>query len=325
MKTGRVTRPEGSAGILPAFNSLPAGSRRYPWSEWQPLAGVAPLTHAVLAETLDGGQAFRWHREEDGRWLGVWADCVARVRLASDGRLEWSAPSVLATQVAVALPEYLATERDFDALADSLPWRSDAHLAACRADFRGLRILRQPCGETLLGFLCSATKQIVQIKQMLALLAERHGKEIVRGFHALPSWSELALIPEVELRSCQLGFRARYISETAQFLAAHPGWLEETDAQPYPAAKERLRSLPGVGEKIADCVLLFGAGKLEAFPVDTWILQAMARRYGLDGWRPAQVAQFGRSHFGPLAGFAQQFLFAYERAAAGRSSRHGKK
>ena len=86
----------------------------------------------------------------------------------------------------------------------------------------------------------------------------------------------------------------------------------------YPASIERLISefkrLPGVGEKIADCVLLFGADRLEAFPVDTWILRALARRYTLDGWKPAQVAQFGRAHFGPLAGLAQQFLFAWERS-----------
>jgi N-glycosylase/DNA lyase len=151
---------------------------------------------------------------------------------------------------------------------------------------------------------------------MLALLAERHGAPIVPGHCRLPTWAELALIPEPELRACQLGFRARFISQTARFLAAHPGWLEETKALPYAAAKERLRSLPGVGEKIADCVLLFGAGRLEAFPVDTWILKAMAARYGLHGWKPAQVAQFGRAHFGPLAGLAQQYLFAYERQQA---------
>jgi N-glycosylase/DNA lyase len=135
-------------------------------------------------------------------------------------------------------------------------------------------------------------------------------------FHRLPTWSELAAIPEATLRACRLGFRAKFIHQTAQFLAAHPGWLDETETLPYAAAKERLCSLPGVGEKIADCVLLFGAGRLEAFPVDVWILKTMARRYALDGWRPAQVAQFGRAHFGPLAGLAQQFLFAWERRAA---------
>jgi N-glycosylase/DNA lyase len=138
----------------------------------------------------------------------------------------------------------------------------------------------------------------------------------LQPFHRLPTWPELAAIPEKNLRACQLGFRAKFISETARYLAAHPGWLDETEALPYAAAKARLRELPGVGEKIADCVLLFGAGRLEAFPVDTWILKTMSSRYGLTDWKPAQVAQFGRAHFGPLAGLAQQFLFAHERSIA---------
>jgi N-glycosylase/DNA lyase len=282
------------------------------WSGWQPLAGDLALTAPVLTETLDGGQAFRWSRQIDGSWLGHWADTVVRLRAANSGTLEWSAPSD-ASATARSLATYVAADRDFAALADSLPWRSDPHLARCLAAFPGLRILRQPFGETLLGFLCSATKQIVQIKQMLALLAARHGADVAPGFRRLPTWPELAAIPEAELRGCQLGFRARFIAQTAQFLAAHPGWLEETEAAPYAVAKERLCGLPGVGEKIADCVLLFGAGRLEAFPVDTWILKALARRYDLVGWKPAQVAQFGRAHFGPLAGLAQQYLFAWER------------
>jgi N-glycosylase/DNA lyase len=307
------------------------------WSTWRPLAGVAPLSSAVLAETLDGGQAFRWHRLTDDTWLGVWSENVARLRLDENQIVHWSAPAPLATKVARALPLYFGIERDFAALADSLPWRSDAHLACCIEAFRGLRILRQPFGETLLGFLCSATKQIVQIKQMVALLAERHGASVCRAsvlqtplasdgrsgvsktdalqpIHRLPTWAELAEISEADLRACLLGFRARYIHQTARFLAAHPGWLDETAALSYAPAKERLCSLPGVGEKVADCVLLFGAGKLEAFPVDVWILKTLARRYGLEGWRPAPLAQFGRAHFGPLAGLAQQYLFAWERA-----------
>lgn len=292
------------------------------WSEWQAVAGWAPAA-AVLAETLDGGQAFRWQHHADGTWSGAWADCAAQLRRNGD-RLEWRAPAAIRARVAAALPRYLGAERDWAALTDALPWRSDAHLARCVGDFRGLRLLRQPFGETLLGFLCSATKQIVQIKQMVALLAERHGAALAadaEGFapvRRLPTWAELAAVPEAELRGCLLGFRARYIRETAAFLAAHPGWLEATEAAPYAEAKARLVTLPGVGEKVADCVLLFGAGRLEAFPVDTWILKALARRYGLDGWKPAQVAQFGRAHFGPLAGLAQQYLFAWERRHGGR-------
>jgi len=303
------------------------------WSAWQPVAGLGPLRADVLAETLDGGQAFRWSRQTDGTWLGLWSKQIVRLRVAAGDQIEWSAPSALAGSTAPALAKYLATDRDFPALTDTLPWRSDPHVARCMAAFPGLRILRQPFGETLLGFLCSATKQIVQIKQMIALLAERHGRPLGAKpaapgapnvsrtaqlppavFHRLPTWPELAQIPESDLRACLLGFRARYIAETARFLANQPGWLEETETLPYAIAKERLCSLPGVGEKVADCVLLFGAGRLEAFPVDVWILKTLARRYGLDDWRTPQLAHFGRVHFGPLAGLAQQFLFAWERA-----------
>jgi N-glycosylase/DNA lyase len=286
------------------------------WSDWQPLSVAPPFTTATLAETLDGGQAFRWRRQPDGAWLGVWDDCAARLRFDGGARLEWSAPEGIAARVVTKLPRYLALEVDFAALTDALPWRSDAHLAPCLDAWRGLRLLRQPFGETLLSFLCSATKQIVQIKQMAEALAVRLGTEIAPGFRRLPSWVELAAADERELRACALGFRARFIRETAQWLAAHEGWLDETEQLTYAAARERLCTLPGVGGKIADCVLLFGAGRYEAFPVDVWIAKAMARRYGLDGWPLAHVAQFGRAQFGSAAGLAQQYLFASERGAA---------
>jgi len=327
------------------------------WSDWQPLPVLPPFTATALAETLDGGQAFRWNRQADDVWLGLWDDCVARLRMNGGGPLEWSAPLEIAERVAAALPHYLALGIDYTALTDALPWRSDSQLATCLDSWRGLRLLRQPFGETLLCFLCSATKQIVQIKQMAELLAARFGAPICRAgspnptglgerklgaplvervdlnalelarrggdkrihLHRLPTWPELAAARESDLRTCALGFRARFIWQTAQFLAARPGWLDETERLPYAAAKERLCLLPGVGEKIADCVLLFGAGRYAAFPVDVWIIHAMARRYGLGGWTPTQIAHFGRVHFGASAGLAQQYLFASERAAGRRS------
>jgi N-glycosylase/DNA lyase len=307
-----------------------ASSRADEYSDWTALPIGAPLSERVLAEILDGGQAFRWNRQVDGTWLGVFGNTVVRLQRDGTGNVSWASPVKLTPGAEPALVRYFGLDREAHALADSLPWRSDAHLATCLAQLPGLRILRQPFGETLLSFLCSATKQIVQIKQMLELLAERHGAPLARvrvpandetpahsvTIYRLPSWAELAEIPEAELRRCLLGFRARFISETARFLAANPGWLEETESLPYAAAKERLCSLSGVGEKVADCVLLFGAGQLEAFPVDVWILKTMASRYGLSGWKPGQVAHFGRIHFGPLAGLAQQYLFAFERMTA---------
>jgi N-glycosylase/DNA lyase len=295
---------------VPSLISMPANN----WTDWQPLP--LTLTTPVLAELLDGGQSFRWRTQGDGEWIGTWSDCTVKLIRVDDGELQWSAPTAAASRVQRELAVYFGLNNGLAEQVDTLPWRSDAHLAKCLKTFPGLRILRQPFGETLLCFLCSATKQIVQIKQMTELLAGRHGREISPGFSRLPTWSELAFVSEIALRRCQLGFRARLIHETAKFLAAHPGWLAETEALPYAEAKERLCLLPGVGEKIADCTLLFGAGRLEAFPVDVWILRTMERRYGLAGWKPAQVTQFGRAHFGPLAGLAQQYLFAYERHAA---------
>ncbi len=269
-----------------------------------------------LAETLDGGQAFRWHGDGDGVWTGQWADVAVRLRLNDHGRLEWSAPVELGKKVPEALRRYFALDRDFVELADRLPWRSDPHLARAIETFPGLPILRQPLPETLLAFLCSATKQIVQIKQMLGLLAERFGREVLPGFRALPDWNRLDSVSETDLRACALGFRARYIKAVARILGGRPGWEETLTALPYPEARDWLMQLPGVGEKVADCVLLFGAGRLEAFPVDVWILKVMRQRYHLEDWTLHQIAQFGRIHFGSAAGLAQQYLFAYERRVA---------
>src|SRR5204862_3808013 len=135
-------------------------------------------------------------------------------------------PAAISSRVGNSLVKYFGLERDFPGLADTLPWRSDPHLARCLIGFQGLTILRQPFGETLLCFLCSATKQIVQIKQMVALLASRHGallchenrnavervapnapageRVAVNAFNRLPTWPELAQTSEAELRACML-------------------------------------------------------------------------------------------------------------------------
>ncbi|MBK8476904.1 MAG: DNA-binding protein [Opitutaceae bacterium] len=286
------------------------------WSEWAPLGLEHRFTATSFAETLDGGQAFRWRwQPEPAAWQGVFGEHVVQLRLAVDAGLHFRAatPVPLAQ---VALHHYLAMAPQLEAALARLPASSDPALAASLAACPGLILLRQPFAETLLGFILSSTKRIPQIRQLCDTLASRFGPELAPGIHGLPSWAALATVGELELRRCALGFRARYVHETAGFLATHPGWLERVEALPYPEAKAELTTLPGVGEKVADCVLLFGAGRLEAFPVDVWILKTLAARYGLAGWGPAQLAQFGRVHFGPLAGLAQQYLFASARADA---------
>lgn len=290
--------------------------------EWTPFKSLPAATQAdgvaisadSLAETLDGGQAFRWRLSDPVNrvWEGTWGQSCIRVALDAHGALLCSSP--IANPVPIAeIAHYFALDTDFDSLTDALPWRSDPVMSRAIAAFPGLRILRQPLGETLLTFLCSATKQILQIKQMAQALATRFGDELIPGVHALPSWETLANVSEADIRACGIGFRARYIHATARILAERPDFLDAVSAASYLDARAMLTTLPGVGLKIADCVLLFGDGRLEAFPIDVWVRRVMEVRYDLQGWRPEQVAHFAQVHFGPQAGLAQQFLFSAER------------
>lgn len=284
------------------------------WTPWAPAACRPSFSEAGFKETIDGGQMFRWNWVAEGSyWQGVWGSNLARLRLLHDGQVEWSVPVGNATDQPASLFKLIGLDRNYAELFDTLPWRSDPVLASAMEQYRGLRMVHQPLGEALLGFLCSSMKRIPQIKEVMELLAARFGAEIAFGIKALPDWDTLAKISEAELRQCKLGYRARYIHQTARWLQSHPGFLDEIAGMPYLPARSALTQLPGVGVKIADCVLLYGGGKLESFPVDTWIIKAMADFYGLSGWTPEQIAHFGRVHFGSLAGLAQQYLFAFAR------------
>lgn len=286
------------------------------WSPWAPLALAHRFNAESLRETLDGGQAFRWRwQAPDNSWQGLFATHAVQVRLAPSGQLEFRAATDPAA-AQTALTHYLGMAPELAPRLAALPLAADPVLTRAVAVCPGLILLRQPFAETLLAFILSSTKQIPQIRQLCDTLALRFGAELAPGLHALPTWARLANVEERELRSCALGFRARYVHATARLLAARPGWLQQVETAPYPEARAALCELPGVGEKVADCVLLFGAGRLESFPVDVWILRAMAEAYGLHDWRPSQLAQFGRVHFGPQAGLAQQYLFAAIRRGA---------
>lgn len=278
--------------------------------EWRTLVLAEPIGPEVLGEVLDGGQSFRWRRTADG-WAGVFGGHVAE--LAPDPRgVRWRQP-VGAPDAAAALARYLDAEGAQARAADALPWRSDPFLAAAMRACPGLRILRQEPDEALLAFLCSSNKQVAQIRVMVAELAALMGEPLAAGHQALPAWTRLARATDAELRACRLGYRAAFIRDTARALEQRPGWASALDALPTPELEARLAELPGVGPKVAACVALFGFGRLDAFPVDTWIERALVEGYGLGGWNRRQLARFGAVHFGPAAGLAQQFLFAAAR------------
>lgn len=282
------------------------------WSDWQPLALAAPVPAGTLREQLDGGQSFRWEVDADGVWVGVFGTTLAGLRTSPAG-LEWRGV-VGAKNTEAALCHYLDAAGRQAVLTDALPWRSDTVLAAALAVHPGLRILQHDPHETLIGFLCSSNKRILQIRQMVAKLALTLGDPLGAGFHALPTWAQLAAATDAQLKACALGYRAAFLRGTAQQLQARPMWVEDFRALPTADLLAALQALPGVGPKVAACVALFGFGRLESFPVDTWVVQALAGAYGLHGWAPSRLEEFGRAHFGAAAGLAQQYLFAAARA-----------
>jgi N-glycosylase/DNA lyase len=278
------------------------------WTSWRPLRLAEDVPAGTLAEQMDGGQSFRWSLATDGSWVGVFGHTLASVRSGPHG-LEWRGLKG-ASHAEDALRYYLDADGAQARLSEALPWRSDPVLRSARAASPGLRILRQDPHEALIGFLCSSNKRILQIRVMVAALAANLGEPLGGGFHALPSWQVIARADDAVLRVCSLGYRAAYLRGTAKQLLARPRWAEELAALTTADLLDELQSLPGVGPKVAACVALFGFGRLESFPVDTWVVQALADAYGLHGWKPAQLEQFGKAHFGAAAGLAQQYLFS---------------
>ena len=274
-----------------------------------------------LAATLDSGQAFRW-RQELGGWFGV----IERhwVKLA---QTEHGITALTAEPVAdwAWLEDYLQTRVELEEVLATFP--EDEPLRQAKAACRGLRLLRQDPWECLASFILSSTKQIVQIRAIVSLLAERHGEPLaVPGGHAqawaFPSPARLAALTEADLRSCKMGFRAPYLRESARMVTSGEVNLAKVGTLALTGARDELLKLPGVGRKIADCVLLFAYGFPGAFPVDVWVMRALRELY-FPRRRPTRqrLERFTETYFGHQAGYAQQYLFHYmrTRSAAGRN------
>lgn len=279
-------------------------------SRWfRPLKPIRFKERAVFDLVLGGGQAFRWVCDESGVWAGIWGNVAVQFRLDEAGQLEYCLPTGSCPDVHEKVADYFPSDEEVQRCLDALPWRSDRILAAAIRRFDGLRLLRQPLEETLLCYLCSSTKQIDQIRVCCHAIAERLGRPIAEGLNRLPQWEELAKVGEPAIRACGVGYRAKWIHQTALFLAERPDYLAAIPELDVMDAREHLAKLPGVGFKIADCTLLYSGTHPNAFPTDRWILRAMERLYGLGRWSAEQIAHFGRIHFGPHAGLAQQYLF----------------
>ena len=273
-----------------------------------------PVADYDLAATLRSGQAFRW-RESNGAWEGVVGGRWVWLRATGAGLLAQTAAPVNDWHW---LADYLQVEIDHASVLASFP--EDEPMRAAVQACRGLRLLRQDPWECLASFILSSTKQIVQIQQIVTQLCRSFGTPVeVPANHtpefAFPAPARLAACHEAELRACKMGFRAPYLLETARAVAASPGRLESLRNLPVEAARAELLKFPGVGRKIADCVLLFAYGFQSAFPVDVWVMKALRQLYFPKRPRKSlkSLHRFSARHFGPNAGYAQQYLFHYMR------------
>ena len=290
---------------------------------------IFPVRDYDLAATLDSGQVFRWQKENDS-WTGVVGINFVRLTQIENGILaetfspqdDWN-----------WLREFLQTEIELGKILQTFP--DDEPMNAAVAACRGLRVLRQEPWECLASFILSSTKQIVQIRQIVALLCERFGEPVCgdalwppenagtqsavtdRRYNSFPSPQRIASATEAELRACKMGFRAPHLLAAARQIADGKFDLEKIRALDCSAARQKLMELRGVGGKIADCVLLFAYGFDCAFPVDVWVERALRQLY-FPRRRVSEkkLLQFAATHFGPHAGYAQQYLFHFMRTKA---------
>ena len=279
-------------------------------------AQAFPIRDYDLAATLTSGQSFRWQFLDQG-WNGVIGNRWVRLHGGgSSVRAETAGPAGDWNW----LTDYLQINLDLGAVLATFP--DDEPMRAAVGKCRGLRLLRQQPWECLASFILSSTKQIVQIQQIVSLLCERFGEPVpappqYSPAFAFPSPERLARATEAELRACKMGFRAPYLLATARLIAGGKLDLDRLHQLPVEIAREELLKLPGVGRKIADCVLLFAYGFSSVFPVDVWMMKALRRFYfPKRRVKARRLHQFSETHFGPNAGYAQQYLFHYIRVAS---------
>ena len=181
----------------------------------------------------------------------------------------------------------------------------------------GIRILKQDLFETLISFIISQNKQIPHIKQIVHLISERYGNKIElsdgRSVYAFPTVEQLSAVSEEELRECKVGFRAPYIKCAVEMVASGEISKDKLLSMDVSEARQTLMTIKGVGEKVANCVLLFGLGFADTFPVDVWMKRIMEYMY-FDGSQDKKVIEaYAMEKYGALAGYAQQYLFFYGR------------
>ena len=285
-----------------------------------------------MQATVESGQTYLWSRADGGMFEDdvahggdAWYHTVLPATHTATGdpevlrarwtgtELEWEAST---PDAADHLTRLLRLDDDLDAIVRDSP---DLQLLRRAYDrYRGMRLVRDPPFGSLVSFICSAQMRVERIHGMVGRLARGYGEPVAFDggtYHAFPTPAELATATEADLRELSLGYRAPYVKRTAEMVAGGEADPAEAAGMAYEDAREYLTRFVGVGEKVADCVLLFSLGFLEAVPLDTWIRTAIAEYYpDCDRGSYRETSRAIRERFGgEYAGYAQTYVFFYLR------------
>jgi N-glycosylase/DNA lyase len=275
-----------------------------------------------LEKTLDSGQVFHWKKVGHG-----FAGAIGDRALYLEQRGQFlkvrigGPPSTSPRRPLPAIVRhYFALDHPLAKICDSFP--KDPVMSAARDFCRGLRIIRQPKWECLATFICSSMKQVAHIRQISLALRKRFGEERrIDDYlvHIFASPRRLAEASEKELRDCKLGYRAKNLRATARLVSSGQADLEAWSALPDAELRKQLCALPGVGPKIANCVMLFAYERLRAFPIDVWIERVLREHYfsGRKRMTAQVLRKFSETYFGDHGGYAQQYLFHHARSGGG--------
>lgn len=260
------------------------------------------VTDFNLEATMDSGQVFGFTKNRDGSYQGV----LAGQQVHFSQKKNWLEVTPDISQDIVSL--YFDLHRDLRPLYDLM--EKDEKLKSLPERLRGLRLIRQDPWQGLACFILSSNNNIKRIQGIWKNLLQYYQKRRKDGPMGFPSAGEVASSHEGVLRELGLGYRAPFLWASARFIASNPGYLQVIEEASYSEALERVIAFPGIGPKVADCVLLYAFQKYEAFPVDVWILRAMRKLYFNDRKiSEKRVHQFAQKRWGSNAGYIQQYIF----------------
>lgn len=276
---------------------------------------IANVIDIDLEHIFECGQCFRWVPAEDGSgdYIGAAGRYAARVSLRPSPGCEQGRQDLVICATGgdeEFWRNYFDLGTDYGEikrkLSQSEPCITEALRYGC-----GIRILRQDLFETLISFIVSQNNNIPRIRKCIEALCTRYGEYIGEAFgrewHAFPEPGALAEAETEDIAALRLGYRSGYIT------AASQKYVDDLHSGQLPASREEILAYRGVGPKVANCIMLFGLRDVGAFPVDTWVKHIMNDMYGFDESDMKGMERFAREKFGPLAGYAQQYLFYYYR------------